>query len=445
MCALLSFAMASAACAAPVDCGDARHMPEQLICRHPELKALDAQLAATYAAALARAPSEKTALRKDERQWEGDRNRRMRTAEIIDRNAKAVVGDVAKMYKARIAFLKNVKRPAAVTDLPVARLLLRQAPDLPPGTDSVLHALQKKHLAQLPPEQHDFDDVSAVLAALPAPADARFRQALQAMSGAMTLVYLPQANLGGVYTVQGTAYCQRWLAFKRVGDTTERVHTPNPALNGACARDDGSVSYLALVDHHPVAVIEKISATGTDLQWRRWTGNAWTSPVRVHFRFARALSVRDSDRSLRVPSNACKNNTSSACVRESAAVASVDRYLRNPWSLLDVTQLSTSEKKRFVAMRATARKQVTRHQRDNHQLRNGFNMTAILFPVRLGDRLTVGRIVHRHFASHPEAGWHVSFLNRKSPESIVKSPGVTVVEKHGRLLTAARVPPFPSR
>src|SRR5699024_10835011 len=170
------------------DCGDAHHMPGQLICRHPELKALDAQLAATYSAALARASSESAALRKDERQWNGDRNRRMWIAEIFDRNAKAVVGDVAKVYKARIAFLKNVERPAAVTDLPVARLLLRQAPGLPPGTDSVLHALQKKHLVQLPREQHDFADVSAVIAALPAPPDTRFRQALHAMSGAMTLV-----------------------------------------------------------------------------------------------------------------------------------------------------------------------------------------------------------------------------------------------------------------
>src|SRR5699024_1600204 len=166
---------------------------------------------------------------------------------------------------------------------------------------SVLHALQKKHLVQLPREQHDFADVSAVIAALPAPPDTRFRQALHAMSGAMTLVYLPQANLGGIYTVQGTAYCQGWVAFKRVGDTTELVHAPNPALNGACARDDGAVSYLALVDHHPVAVIEQISATGTDLQWRRWTGNAWASPVRVRFRFARTLTVRDSDQSPLAP------------------------------------------------------------------------------------------------------------------------------------------------
>src|SRR5699024_4510408 len=125
-----------------------------------------------------------------------------------------------------------------------------------------------------------------------------------------------------------------------------------------------------------------------------------------------------------------KNNASSACVRETAAVAAVDRYLRNPWSLLDVTQLSTSEKKRFVDMRAAAQKQITRHERDNHTLRNGYNMTAILFPVHLGDPLTVGRIVHRHFASHPKAGWRVSFRSGRNRESLVESPGVTVVGKH---------------
>src|ERR1700761_7173455 len=58
-----------AAHAAGIDCGKARSPTEKAICPSPYLPALDQQIAAAYADALARQPEQKDAMRQDLIRW----------------------------------------------------------------------------------------------------------------------------------------------------------------------------------------------------------------------------------------------------------------------------------------------------------------------------------------------------------------------------------------
>nr|WP_294544416.1 lysozyme inhibitor LprI family protein [uncultured Rhodopila sp.] len=124
-----------AARAAGIDCGKARSPAEKAICASPELLALDRQVAAAYADALARRPQQKDAMRQDLIRWLKQRD----TACALP--AADIAPCLTSQLTARLADLAPVATPPPATPpgatapggAPPAEALRTAAPAAPPA------------------------------------------------------------------------------------------------------------------------------------------------------------------------------------------------------------------------------------------------------------------------------------------------------------------------
>lgn len=459
-------ATAAGDAAASVDCGRARDPVDAMICASPALQRLDRELAATYVAALKRAPAQADALRQDERNWLGERNvlawqglasnRVFAAAGAGSTFTQDVPKDLAEIYQDRIAFLRRVARPDSVRGLPVAARLLAEVPTVEPEADGVLHALESAGVVQTP--EQSTDSWEKLPAALPAPPGSRLRQWIHGLDGSgwYTLEYLPAQRLGLVYTIQGTAHCQYWAVFARHDHTTALVYPITQAFLFAggtgCTRDDGSSVSLAAVDGHAVVFneIDGIDRPTVDLLWRRRVGNGWGPEVRLRLRFNRSFKAAGK----------CADAASLRCTLAPIAVDALRRYLRNPWSLLRATPLTPSDRTQFAELEKRVQDELTLRTRAMYpcstakdgympngrwnpcyEFINGYDAAALWFPARVGNRIVVGRIVENHIGAHPDGGWEVAFWGDWEQRWVVSLPTYSLAADSDTLLATAIMPP----
>lgn len=420
--------------AASIDCNRIRDPIHQTFCASPQLLKLDSQLAAAYAAALARGPLSAADLQRDESEWIGERNREVWWLLAAQREYPSLPSNLdktlAQFYQLRIAFLRNLDNPVATQDLPLARRLLASASTWPPDEDDGLKAFQSTGIV-IVPEPHDADSTSVdrVISTLAAVPNASLNAALKRFGDPyFTVVYLPSAGLGGAFTIEGTADCQYWVLFEKQGDITAPVEGRVGEMSGSgCTRDGGSTGYLALIDGHPVALnVTNYPAFPniTDLQWQRWMGgNQWGPATRIRLRFRYTLKVDKYAH--------CQGASSQCASTESAALDTVKHYLRNPWTPPSHARLTAGERAQFDRMLELA------PDRKNW----GYCTYPVWFPVRLDGKLVVGGVTESHIGCHPEGGLDVRFWGTRSDRKSwwFADHGVTV--EPGHLLTAALLPP----
>jgi uncharacterized protein YecT (DUF1311 family) len=424
------------------------------LCAKPEGSDLASRLSRAYRAALARDPSRAKALQQDQRNWRGQWNmryyQRMRYAQSSG-NRPSEAFPFSRIYMRRITFLERVGNPAATRGAPIAHKLLAAIHHLPAGTSDVLKALAQTDLVMIaqPPRDNPRIHASKLVFDLPAPPSPALRKALDrtfpGLPGAAHVVYLPQAKLGGAYVVSGTAYCQAWVLFRKHGDTTVPVPRSN-TLSGACARDDGSTGYLAVIDGHPVAINETIGihAPTTDLQWRRWTGFKWGPATRIRVRFAWVLESSNApDCSPVAPTSQGCDAVGSLFTSafSKAARKAVAAYIQDPWAMRDPSWLAGSDRAQFLRMQSRIQEQQPGCVYAHRHYDKTVGTVALWFPDHIDGQLVVGCISPGHIGAHPQAGFEVAYWGHWAGKQLVSLPGDYVVPRNGLVLAAARVPP----
>lgn len=423
------------ALAAGVDCNQIRDPFEQALCVSPRLSKLDSQLSAAYAAALARDPWRAAELKRDEIEWNGERNRKMwwllAARHEFPSLPDNVDNELANFYQLRIAFLHNLDSPAATHDLPLARKLLASAPKPQPGEGDALKAWQSMGTMVLP-KQHGADATSVyrVISTLAAPPSPQLRAALEGLGGPeFTVVYLPSAGLGGAFTIEGTADCQYWVLFEKRGDAAVPLRGGVGELSGAgCTRDGGSTGYLALIDGQPVALdVTNYPAFPdvTDLQWRRWLGgNRWAPPTRIRLRYGYTLEVDGKIY--------CPDAVPQCASTPAVALTAARHYLHDAFDLASLGRSTPKERTRFHHMQALA---------PGHADWASC-ASPVWFAARVGGKLAVGGISEAHVGCHPGGGFlEVGFWGADSASKPWWFADDAIVAHRDRLLFAALIPP----
>jgi len=234
-------------------------------------------------------------------------------------------------------------------------------------------------------------------------------------------VYLPSVGLGGAFTMEGTAYCQAWVVFRKQDNATVPVGGHVGELTGTCTRDGGSTGYIALIDGQPVAVNVTYPPAFphvTDLQWRRWLGgNQWSAATRIRLRYGYALKV-----------NSCLGALPQCALTRTLAMRAARRYVHDPWDLEPLTAAET-------------------HFRHMQALAPGHTEWAdcaypVWFATHLNGHPVVAGISESHLACHPDSAFlSVGFWGVRADDKHWWSAEHTIVAERTHLLTAALIPP----
>lgn len=377
--------------AAGVDCSQTSDPVARTICAYPKLSALDSQLAVAYAAALVRDPSRANALKQDEVNWLGERDREIWWLLANQRQFPSLPSDLeaglANAYQLRIAFLHDIDNPHATRGMPIAQTLLHAAATLPARATDPLQALEATGTLVLPREQYAADP-ERTITKMAAPPDAALRAALDRFGPlyeGRTVAYFPSMGFGGAFNVAGTAVCQSWVMFEKQGNVTVPVRGGDFLIS--CMRDGGSTGYLALIDGHPVALKvtnDQSSPNITDFQWRRWLGGSkWDPTRRIRFRYSYRLKLSRMD--------ACPKASRECMATAGPALIAAQRYMRNALTLANPAGETGAQKARF------------RHllQRASHRKEWGYCWYPVWFSARSRGKLTIGGITQSHIGCHP--------------------------------------------
>lgn len=428
-CGLVIVLLASAqpALAAGIQCQFARGEIEHAICTNTGLHALDSELASVYAALLERDPAQAKAVRRDERDWLGERD----LVGMLPSagNGPANVRALQRAYVQRIAFLRSVDDPDTIFESPVTRVLITAAYALPSGTTNVLSALQARDVVHLAPI-HAHTGLASTLAALPAPPDASLQQALQQLAAkydgtrpyfdqtSLTLAYMPDAGIGGIYRVAGTAACTQWVLFRKQGNSTVLAVTPRVTQATGC----GNMQDLASIDGYPLLITEHdgIRTPYADLEWQRSGERGWGVVVRVHIRFTGNLALA-SRATCRLAGTAC-------AAIPNTALDAASRYLSDVHTLLQPAWLSAPSTATYATLERVAEQNQT-------PACDG----ALWFPAQAGGQLLAGLIQQQCIGTHDQRGLRVDFWAQKHGK-LVRVARDTVAERNGRVLLAARMP-----
>lgn len=475
--AIALVALSSPAFASRFDCSHPGDAIQKIIRATPELSQLDFELARVFAAALARAPQRAAALRHDEANWLAERDDH--AWQLLGDGAMApqVPKELARLYRQRIEFARNIHSPDSANRSPVLAALLTAATRLPENTTSVIKALQAQGAIVLP-HQRVFDSPDKVIAALPAPPDSALRKALKQYTGVanFTLVYLPSAHLGGVFNVEGTAQCMYWDMFDVRARTSVSIDSPDGGT-GWCWNTQG---HLALVNGLPVAMSETtgILSQQTDLEWRSRQRTKWGALRWVRIRFDRVLTLGFAG---------CASGVDCVAARQLAL-----RYARLydrcplPSTLLHIVALTPVERSHFLRMVAFAEAAgtdagsaaetalseqefqlhwATLREQPPHagrmQMRDvvmglpfanqgmqfaeprfgpqppvgSFQPASTFFPAHLDGELVLGRIGHGQIGWRQYSPWMVGFWRWKEGR-LVPIAGVDVDRQNGKALFA---------
>lgn len=469
--------LSSPAFASSFDCSHAGDVVEKTLCASPELARLDSELEKVFASALARDPQRAAALRNDEADWLAERDDHAWQLLADSTMAPQAPEELARLYRQRIEFVRNVHGSDSAGTSPVLAALLATVTRLSANTTDVIKALQVQGAIVLP-QQRTFDSPDKVIAALPAPPDPALRKALKQYTGVanFTLAYLPSVHLGGVFNVEGTAECMYWDMFDVRADGSVRIDRPHGST-GWCWNTQGNI---ALVNGLPIAISETsgILSQEVDLEWQRWQNTKWGALRWVRIRFDRVLNVGFAG---------CASGVDCAAARQ-LALRYARLYDRRPLpsTLLHVATLTPIERSHFLRMLAfaeaggteagptadtalsegefqrrwtTLREQAVpagrMQMRDvvmelpfaNHGIQfakprfgpqppvGSFQPASTFFPAHLDGELVLGRIGHGQIGWRQYSPWMVGFW-RWNEGKLVPIAGVDVDRKNGKALFA---------
>lgn len=211
-CRLCGFALVAVlqpGLAAGFHCNRAGDVVEKTICATPQLSALDSKLSAAYMAALARDSKDASLIERDQRDWLGERDDTAWLLLSQRGEAANAVPTLARLYKQRIVFLRNLDDPLDVRGSPVTRVLLGAARGLPPGTSDVLATLWQQGLVVLP-LMHRTWSRGGVTDLLPAPPDPGLRESLDEIFYGSPVIWIPGPGIwryrSGLFAVGRTGW-----------------------------------------------------------------------------------------------------------------------------------------------------------------------------------------------------------------------------------------------
>ena len=378
--------------AASVDCTQTSDPVARTICAYPKLLALDSQLAVAYAAARVRDPSRAAALKQDEVNWLGERDRAIWYQLASQRQYPSLPSDLeaglAKVYRLRIAFLNDLDNPRATRGMTIAQILLHAAAMLPARATDPRQALEATGTLVFPKEPYAADPERSITK-MAAPPDAALRAALDRygpLYEGRTVAYFPSMGFGGAFNVAGTAVCQSWVLFEKHGNVTVPL-SGGRFFWGRCIRDGGSTGYLALIDGHPVALKVtnyQSSPNITDFQWRRWLGGSkWGPARRIRFRYSYRLEFSSMD--------VCPKASRDCAATKGPALIAAQRYMRHALALGNPAGETEAQKVRFTQLL----------QRAPNRKGWGFCFFPVWFPARFKGQLAIGGITQSHIGCHP--------------------------------------------
>ena len=419
--------------AAGVDCNRTHDPAARTICAYPKILALDSRLSSVYAAALMRDPSHANALKQDEVNWLGERNRQMWWLRARRRKFPSLPGNLetslANFYQLRIAFVKDIDNPAVTRGMPIAQRLLRSAATLPAHATDPIKALEAAGVIILPKER-SAPNPEPTISMLAAPPDAALRAALNRLGPyyGYTIVYLPSAGLGGAFNVGGTADCQYWVVFEKQGNVTVPINGIGSGLLDGCMRDGGSTGYLALIDGYPVALNvtnDPSFPNVTDFQWQRWLGGGkWGPTRRIRFRYGYSLKLSSM--------NYCPKTSPECTATAGVALSTAQRYMLDALALANLPGVSETEKTRFKHMLRLA----------PHRQDWAFCAYPVWFQTRLDGKIAIGGITESHIGCHPwRSALEVAFWGTRSNGTQWWFTDNTIDVDRQKLLFAALVLP----
>ena len=338
-----------------------------------------------------RDPSHANALKQDEVNWLGERNRQMWWLRARRRKFPSLPGNLetslANFYQLRIAFVKDIDNTAVTRGMPIAQRLLRAAATLPARATDPLQALEATGTLVLLQGQYAADPERAITK-IAAPPDAKLRFALDRFGSLYeghTIAYFPSMGFGGAFNVEGTADCQYWQVFEKQGNVTVPVR--GGGLLDSCQRDGGSTGYLALIGGYPVALKvtnDQSSPNITDFQWRRWLGGSkWGPTRRIRFRYSYSLKLSRL--------NFCPQTSAGCMATAGSALIAAQRYMRNALTLANPVGETGTARARFRQLL----------QQAPHRKEWGYCWYPVWFSARSRGKLAIGGITQSHIGCHP--------------------------------------------
>ena len=414
------------ACTAPAN------RVQRFVCNDPEVRALDAEMAAVYVDALQRNAARRELLEIDQRNWLAERDSWIFALLKHPPISMSGLGGLAQVYRDRIDFLRRAGE-AASAESPLLARLDQSLSTLDAGVvEDRLSALGARRAPRYGTELID-----SVLGRVPGDPEAGLQGEIDRLDRFnphwMEPVWLEQAGIGGVYRVEGTAHCTVWLMFERHGTQLRSIPVPG-TLSGNCNLENGD---LALIGDHVVAVRVAADALTPTLVWQvqPWNGDGgWGEPASVMARFDHVLSVAAAT---------CALGVDCTSVR-SMALDFARRYDREPLpSTLADPSLPASERAAYERLRALAASSEVASKLPQIDTRvfsglDGFGADSSFFPVRLGGEWVLGRIGHGHIGWREAGGWLVGFW-KLDGDDLVPLAGVVVASDAGRFLIAAPV------
>ena len=423
------------ALAAGINCRDTHDPVVQVICSYPKVLALDTELSNVYARALERNPKQDVKLQKDEIDWIGQRNLNIWWTLALNKEFPSMPTNVGnfleQIYNKRIPFIESLDINSINSNDHIADKLLKASKTVARNRDHVLDLLQRNKTIALA-KQTPVTNVTKEISTRVAPPDAELSHSIvsflsDAYPRNFTFVYLPKQGLGGVFTVQGTAVCQYWILFQKKGHET--VPAKGARFLNACNRDNGTVSYLALIGGYPAALKVHYSTafpTQTTFSWMRWRdSHGFGHPHKIIFRYSYKLKL--SKRRYR-----CKLTPSECTYLHNTALRDAHLYMRNALLLASQGLNNVVDRDRFKSMLDSA---------PNHR---GWAscVSPVWFPDYVNGQLLVGGITQAHIACHPDGySLHLAWWGKVDTEKSGWGSAHAVVHIINRkLLFAALVP-----
>lgn len=410
-------------------CGPRQSAVQRLFCRHPALAAMDRSVQA-LAATLASPAS-----RRDQRVWQSQRDDALwRMLSNRSFGEDAVLRRAWSLERSRQAFLLGRAGHGAVVFAPMDRMARtlrqhREAASDPLDTWARFDGkvVLARSLSSLP---NDPGRALGRVGLRPDPALAD-RIDTAGMGGAgLDLVWLPEARLGAVISVQGSAYCQIAIWFH--ADREGQAHAiPSPMLDQApCGR---ARLTLLRVGYDTYAALQRSDGPySVDVSVQQWLDGRWASPLRQRMRYDHALEpgrIRCAGK---------------ACAGYAGVLAGIARqYDAHPQGpFMPPAHPQAGERARRLLHLAQHGRKTTLGNMplDGGEAMTTFCSDASFFLVRVDGRLLLGRIGHGYLGWRRSDGWRIGLWDMRGSRLVAVASAV-IHRPRGRLLALATMPP----
>ena len=428
--------MTLARAAAPPACGPRQSAVRRMFCSHPALAAMDRSVQVLAATTVRATTRQRRAARRDQRLWQAERDDVLwRMASNPSFTEDQIVRRAWRLERSRQAFLLGRTGQGAVPSPALARMarVLRAHPDV---AGDPLRAWARFDHGVVLAGSLDAGPGHAVdpFARVELRPDAELRERIDEVTGGspLDLLWLPEARLGAVVSVQGTADCQLTVWFR--ADRAGVAHGIPAPMPGQIPCGHTRLTLLRVGLDTYVALERFNGAYAVDVSMRQWLGTGWAGPLRLRPRYQHAL---------RVSQLRCAHGD---CARYAAVIKRIARrYDARPMGPnISAPNLRPGERIRvrqllWMAQRDRKTSLGTLPLAGDEPLAD-FCSDASFFVVRVDGRLLLGRIGHGYLGWRRSDGWRIGLWGVKGGK-LVPLAGAVIRRPRGRLLALAAMPP----